>query len=737
MARTAAAAGETERAEEVLRLALVDSPHYVEAHRAYQNLLDTAYRGHEAQEIYRLFLNRFPDSGELHYLLGRITHDPEEQARLFRAAVDRNPDGYWPNLGLGYALLQERSFVAAGAFFRKALNAQSRSGQAWRFLAESLASRRRFPEALRALTKAAMVQPSELGHPLRSARLLLLTGESDRAFEILRALLTEEAEPTFAPRALLRRILRDEGGEGRLARLRAEETARIIAFPNSPAALSFGGHLAVLAGDWTSAERLLRRALEEGAPPSEAIRDLRRTLFARGRYEEALRIWAIKTPDDEWRREGNEVRDRYEAAAVAVKAVKSGGEDPEALFRLGRALLAVGWVREGKSVLDRCAGLGHPKAAGESQRAARHLAFVRRLRRSLSGEYQKHLKKEDTGDLDSVMESISALSREILGEDLGRGNPVRSYFLVGEVLVDSPDEPSPLVAYFGGFNQVLILGRRAGGTPEAVLMTAVYRNRRRAFQHLGAEVECDFVGGEDFLLESFGEYLGGALLGVALLGRFYANLDKAGNQDFSDWGICLAARKQKPALSRFDSWRARTREEALALDGGNGLAESLVLAAFRGEEAGEDGAPPPSARIASRGVIDHELMHVRDANRYLPVTRHPLASLRLGLSHGFSPTSIEAAMEERAALAALLTSPKPHLDLKQILAFAPYPEARLPHSRGYCRLLKRFLTVLYERPDAFPDLDHGRNLCRQLHRLSAKEIHTVARILAEEEGILE
>ncbi|MHC4778304.1 MAG: hypothetical protein ACYTFG_07005, partial [Planctomycetota bacterium] len=218
---------------------------------------------------------------------------------------------------------------------------------------------------------------------------------------------------------------------------------------------------------------------------------------------------------------------------------------------------------------------------------------------------------------------------------------------------------------------------------------------------------------------------------------FYTNLDKASDQDFSDWALFRQARERAGELARFAAWRARTREEALTLDNGHGLSESLVLAAYGDSPAGKGNQPPPSSRISYGSVIDHELMHVRDANRYLPITRHPLTALGLGVRHGFSQTSIEAKMEERAALAALIRSPQPHLALRHLLDFAPYPEAQLPHSRGFCRLLSNFLAVLYEREDLFPALDRRRNLCRQLHLLSREEIWKVARILARREGILE
>ncbi|MHC4779222.1 MAG: tetratricopeptide repeat protein, partial [Planctomycetota bacterium] len=476
-ARALSAAGETEGAEEALRRAIVDSPHYVEAHRAYQNLLDSSYRGHETQEIYRLFLDKFPDTGELHYLLGRITQDPAEQARLFGKAVHNDPDGFWPNLGMGYVLLQERSFGAACAYFGKALEARPRSAKGWRFLAEAQVSLRKFDEAIDSLTRAALFDPHDLSHAYRSARILSMIGETEKAFEILLGVLEREESPSFGPRILLRRILRDEIEDTKLVRSMEVESARFTENRDSAPVLTFGGHLAGRARDWETAEFLLSAALDSGAPPSAVVRDLRLALFAMGQYTRALEVWERKVPPALWREKGNEVSDRYHAVYAAVKGTQGG--ELEARFRLGRALLDCGWIREGVVVLEACAASGHPLALQDAARGRRHINFVRRLRKSLRGEYRRRLKRQSTGDLSDVLAEISEISLEILGEDLGKGNTVRSFAFIGEVLEDGKQVPSPLLRYFEKYNQVLILGKKAGSTPEAVLMTALYRNRAR------------------------------------------------------------------------------------------------------------------------------------------------------------------------------------------------------------------------------------------------------------------
>ena len=81
--------------------------------------------------------------------------------------------------------------------------------------------------------------------------------------------------------------------------------------------------------------------------------------------------------------------------------------------------------------------------------------------------------------------------------------------------------------------------------------------------------------------------------------------------------------------------------------------------------------------------------------------------------------------------------PRDFPPLARLLAFAPYPEAALPHSRGYCRLLSGLLEHLWDHPAEYPGLDRSLNLCRQLHKLSREDLRKAARVLARRAGIVE
>ncbi|GEM_PF-2087699 len=728
--------GEIGRAGKAFRRALESSPLYVEAGRAWQDLLESDFRGHEAYARARALVQQWPGRAEALYLLGRITPDPEVQARLFRRAVEADPDGFWPNLAMGYALLKDRSFQSAEIFFERARKARPRDTRVLCFLASARSARRRYGEAVRALRRASRLEPGNLAVPLCAARLFAVTGKREEAIAVLLELLDAPRRPSGEVRSALRDLLRDETGTAGAGKAWKREQKVLEIHPRSAEALAFAGYLGLRLGRFREAEGLLVRALEAGAEPSRVILDLRLARFALGQYRAGVDAWRRKVPPDLWKARDNEAAPAYERLLKAVEEAEASPGEGAVLVRLGRASMEAGWVAEAAEVLRKASKAGVPEAAALLARARDHLEFVRRLRLFLQGRYTRFLAERDAGDLSSLLEGVSALSREVLGEDLGSGNEVRSFFLIGEVL-GGTGEGSPLAAYFARFNQYLVLGRRRGGTPEAVLMTVVYRNRAKAFPVVGGEIACDFAAGEDFALKSFSEYLGGALLGLTLFGRFHANVDEAFDRDFRDWNAYRAARACRDRLSRFGSWGVSRPREAIWLDAGRGLSDRLLLKGFEDREREAKGGilPPPEARTALQGVVDHELMHVKDAARYLPVWDHLLPALGLALRHGFSSTSIEAEMEKRAALAALLRSERPHVELRHILSFAPYPEARLPHSRGYCELLRDLLDHLYDHAGDFPALDPGKNLCRQLHLLSAEELHRVAKALAEAEGL--
>jgi len=96
---------------------------------------------------------------------------------------------------------------------------------------------------------------------------------------------------------------------------------------------------------------------------------------------------------------------------------------------------------------------------------------------------------------------------------------------------------------------------------------------------------------------------------------------------------------------------------------------------------------------------------------------------------------------DRRELVALAESGDPRIPLAQILDAAETgglgPTA---HAGGYQELLRDLLEVLDERitrdPRAFPEIDRGRTLVHQLHRLAPGDVRALARGLAEKRRLV-
>ena len=145
------------------------------------------------------------------------------------------------------------------------------------------------------------------------------------------------------------------------------------------------------------------------------------------------------------------------------------------------------------------------------------------------------------------------------------------------------------------------------------------------------------------------------------------------------------------------------------------------------------------ARLAAEGGVDevlvdtvrrHELGHVRDARRLLPIGHHPLRGARAvrhvgvltdgrrgaprgaGRDHCGSSTRDDA----RAALSALL-------------AFLPDTKGRNAHTAGYREAIDLAVRIIASDPEAFPSIRLDHNVVQQLDRLTSDEARELGRRL--------
>jgi hypothetical protein len=135
------------------------------------------------------------------------------------------------------------------------------------------------------------------------------------------------------------------------------------------------------------------------------------------------------------------------------------------------------------------------------------------------------------------------------------------------------------------------------------------------------------------------------------------------------------------------------------------------------------------------GVLAHEIAHLEDAARFLPVSKSLWRHLATWFGLGFSPRRIEEWLEMRAECVALARARNPRLVLGACIGQATGGGSLTPHGGGYVELLERLVVVVDESPQDFPALDRSRNLLQQLDLLSRDEIRLAATRVLSDLGI--
>ena len=105
-ARQAAERGESEQALVHLATVLQEQPRHVDAHRLRQDLLRQRGRVGFLLRQAQAAVRERPEDGLAHYLLARISDDPQVKLAGFRRAAQLSPESVWPWLGLSHTIRQ-------------------------------------------------------------------------------------------------------------------------------------------------------------------------------------------------------------------------------------------------------------------------------------------------------------------------------------------------------------------------------------------------------------------------------------------------------------------------------------------------------------------------------------------------------------------------------------------------------------------------------------------------------
>ncbi len=741
--------GDGPGAEKALATLIAEYPLFVEAHREYQNLLEAKYRKRELLEKYEALLGSQPRSPVLHYLRGRLAGEQDDQLRYFRRAVDLAPDSFWPRYGLGFVMYKMRDFGAAVRNVERAARIDPSSPLPHLLLGDIAFEQRDLRKARSHWSDAALLDPGNPAPALRSANSFFVEGERGTAFEILVSLLRGNRQ-TRSACALLREFIEKTDGVGMIQRAYEAASAALESGP-SDQVHSLAGYCAHRLGHLVKAKDHYSRVIAGGGNPMLVLNDMRLLLVKLGEYQAAYDLWKKKLPAGVVFSPANKVAGALSDLARACAEASARPQDQAAIAALGSALSRAGWLDEAQAVLAKASTLGPDQGPLASLKGLEaHMAFVKRVEALLSRGYGSVYKDDDPPDLEEVLAGIGGIALECLGKDLGKGNAEASFSFIGTYIDPSKPESSPLAAHFRQYNQYFILGQRNGRAPEATLMTILYINPEENVPWLEGGLRMEVVLGEDFTIKSFGEHSGAHLLGAALYHGFYLNIDSLAEKEFENWDEFLRFAKNPGDLANYSSFPPGAGEDLASVDDARGLSTLLLLRAyaemmtdqeFKELEGFRATEIPDKMKLLFEGAYAHEAMHVADARKYLPVGSRPLSALGLAVGSGFSAESIEAALEETAAWAALAVGKSPGAELASIVSFMPYPAEQMPHSKGFYDLVKTFLRSVMERKAEFSarkgGLDYGLNLFRQLHLLSGAEIRSVAAAVAAERKLLD
>jgi hypothetical protein len=691
-----------DRLDAVLR----DHPRHVDARRLRQDVLtERGRRGLLQVEAQQAIANG--DDALAFYLHGRVVSGTADKLRSFGRAAELSPNSLWPWLGLAHTLLRDDPNRAETIYAQlyEASDAHPLVAVAY----GALLREREQWDLARAVYTRLVKDPRLPGvGNLGLAQVGLGAGQDAEAWQNLVA--AERLRP-FDPsvQSLVLRWLQAGASREREAEL-------LDALRADPAALFAFGE-----GEGAPAlAELLQRGLQplaaravlmsrDAAGRSPMLRRLLRHFTAAlGDVGAFLAIVKQDVPREVVAAESNELRVRWlhlldgpwyqgDALATAAQSVE-----------LLDALLRTGFVAE----VEQLAAVAIQRWPGDeaiSQRrdeARRELSFEAGLRRLLYQGYRE-------GKVQSVAPMLGKfreLSQQVFGRDVVGSPDLFVVPMVGEL-----QDPftGDLSAHFDRYNRHFVLGRRAGGVVEGMLLSRLSVAELPAWPELPLAGRCLEVVGMDRDVRAMSGVVGGDLAGVALLNHFLIDHDSV-----RDWSRTIADRRRVAA----EDGGALLRDPLPADAGMDPLDVSWRLSVLS----------PVQDTHLDAAVLDmirtHERQHLVDSFHFLPIEHNLGRGLSLLLQFGMSPSAIEAEMERRAELAALALSPHTYLVLAHIADFLRETDAESPHYRGFGALARQLVSALEQlgvaasaaQPSRWHALDPAvvraaaRNLLREL-----------------------
>lgn len=704
-ARRLAGLGHTADSLRLLRTVASQDPGFLEPRRLTQDLLLVSVADARLRREHRELAEGSPEEADTWYLLGRIEPVPERQAAYFERAIGIDPTH--PFARVGRALVRERAGDVEGAMADAVIAAASAPWLAlpWLFQGqvalahgEPAIAERHFNEAANRddgdptpwLGVAAAAQ--QLGRPREASRAALAAMRRAPGDPSVVAICTDVLERAGVPSDLEAAVTICDGA---LGAVRDPGPVHVLA-----------ARCEIALGCPEAALESLQAARDAGVGPEEFAHRERTARVAAGDPAAAVASY-LETLPGEVTGGDHLFAPRWNEVAAAAAAYDRA--DPRTVERLADGMLALGWLSDASQLFAQARALA-PQDERLQERAAGEAAFrlfLEDLDRVAREERARSLRGADGTSVEEALARVGALSLDRLGRDVTEGAVVHSYPFVGSFAAS--------VASGGAFQReftsrglFLLAGRRGGRPVELVLGRLVLVRSGARETVLGTDLDFDecWIDSEDLPPHVAG--LQGGLAGLTLDRLVFVQLDAVRRTPRSlDPGIELELRP------------AETRADLLALD-----TPSLVAARI---EAGL-----PQGRATPQDLLDavrrHELIHVYDARRLLPVHRNPLRGLAFVIENGFSPRAAEAKLEGRAALLSIEESRSPRASLASMLAFLPAIQGRtLQHPAAYARIAQEMVKEIAEHPADFPEIDPGFNILQQMDRLGDERVRELAR----------
>jgi tetratricopeptide (TPR) repeat protein len=693
-ARRLAGLGRTAEAFAAASGAVDSDPDSIEANRLLQDLAARTTADWWLRDRYERRLRERPRDPDSAYFLARIEPDPDRQLELYTRAVEGDPLHPYATLGRAILLARRGDVRSALTLTRRAAELAPWLSLPWLWLGTESMKRGETVAAVRFFGAARDRAPDDPRGWLGLADAEEAAGQPDRAsrsaLEALRLAPGDEGNAAAAVDTLAR------GGV----------PVDLAAALDVIDAAAQHGRLLLALGRSADAAAALEQAVGAGASPEEVAQPLRLARVLSGRFREAVLEARVTTPPDAF-----SPTDLYAARWERLRAAAEAGPDGAArCLELAEAMASVGWLSESRAVLvsARAAAPDDSVVAARAAAEDAFSAFVEDLGRIGREARDAARGAGDPPTVEGLLDRISEASQRRLGIDAAAGAVVRSYPLLGEFAV-STVSGGAFETTFGSHGLLCLVGARSGGAAELVLGRLVVVRASSRESVLSQDVTCDecWIESEGLPREAAG--LSRGLAGLTLDRLVLLQLD----------AIRRAPRPPEAGLP-YLARPAATPADRRSLDSPSDVAARIEASVA---------AQRPRSGAALDAVRRHELVHVYDASRLLPLTSHPFAAAAFVISHGFDGTATERALESRAQAFSIVAAREPRIALAALLGFLPARDGETPHAAAYRAAAQVAVDIVIEDPDAFPSIDPAFNVVQQLDALSDEEVRELGRRL--------